>query len=413
MALTDLADWMDENTGPHTIWYVKRLAANDTLASGAHQAGPYVPKEFLFDVFPSLNRPDAENPDVRFELRVDSHGDARQIRAVWYNNKLRGGTRNETRLTNFGGGNSALLDPESTGALAVFSFHRQPGQDASACHVWVCDFEVEADLVEDRIGPVEPGKWKIWSIDEREQDLFTRTVPTRTSCWLETHEIPQLWLTRFPTGLEIIRKTMELRPDHGVPVDTRLMKRRECEFEIYRSVEQAVELPFIREGFDTVEKFITRAQTILQRRKSRSGKSLELHAREIFIEENLREGQEFDHQPESDPGKRPDFLFPSQAAYKNPAFPTQNLRMLAAKTTCKDRWRQILNEASRIETKHLLTLQEGVSESQFREMTEARVQLVVPRSIIPSYPQSVQPHLQTLESFIGDIRLLNVNPGSR
>jgi hypothetical protein len=80
--------------------------------------------------------------------------------------------------------------------------------------------------------------------------------------------------------------------------------------------------------------------------------------------------------------------------------------MLAAKTTCKDRWRQVINEAGRIETKHLLTLQEGISENQFREMTEAKVRLVVPAPLVASYPASVQPHLQTLESFIGDIRLL-------
>jgi hypothetical protein len=55
--------------------------------------------------------------------------------------------------------------------------------------------------------------------------------------------------------------------------------------------------------------------------------------------------------------------------------------MLAAKTTCKDRWRQILNEADRIPAKHLLTLQEGVSEGQFREMNDAGVRLVVPRAL--------------------------------
>lgn len=76
------------------------------------------------------------------------------------------------------------------------------------------------------------------------------------------------------------------------------------------------------------------------------------------------------------------------------------------KTTCKDRWRQILNEADRIPVKHLLTLQEGVSEGQFREMTEAGVQLVVPVPLVSSFPKSVQPHLQSLESFIGDVRLL-------
>ena len=80
--------------------------------------------------------------------------------------------------------------------------------------------------------------------------------------------------------------------------------------------------------------------------------------------------------------------------------------MLAVKTTCKDRWRQILNEANRIPTKHLLTLQEGVSEGQFKEMSEAGVQLVVPAPLASSFPESVRPHLQTLESFIGDVRLL-------
>lgn len=407
-ALADLTDWMDEHSKPHVVWYVKRLAANDTLASGAHQAGPYIPKDFLFGVFPSLNKQEAENPDKHFELRIDSHTDVREVRAVWYNNKFRGGTRNEARLTNFGGSNSPLLDPDSTGSLAVFAFHRVGNGDASVCHVWVCDHEVEADLVEERIGPVEPGKWIIWSIDDSERGLFSAS-PMRSSCWLEPHEIPLLWLTAFPSGAEIIRKTIELRASHGKTPDVRLMQRRECEFEIFRSVEQAIELPTIQKGFTTVDDFIARAQTILQRRKARSGRSLELHTREIFIEEQLREGEHFSHQPESDPGKRPDFLFPSQTAYKDSAFPAKRLRMLAVKTTCKDRWRQILNEASRIERKHLLTLQEGVSEGQFREMSEAGVQLVVPAQLRNAYPSTIQQHLQTLESFIGDVRLLNIS----
>jgi hypothetical protein len=80
--------------------------------------------------------------------------------------------------------------------------------------------------------------------------------------------------------------------------------------------------------------------------------------------------------------------------------------MLAVKTTCRDRWRQILNEADRIPRKHLLTLQEGISEGQFREMTAAGVQLVVPTPLIAVYPRSIQPHLQSIESFIADVRLL-------
>jgi hypothetical protein len=126
----------------------------------------------------------------------------------------------------------------------------------------------------------------------------------------------------------------------------------------------------------------------------------------VFVEEGLVEGLHFAHQPESDPGKRPDFLFPSQSAYKDANFPETRLRMLAVKTTCRDRWRQVINEASRIQVKHLLTLQEGVSEGQFAEMVEARVRLVVPAELVKKYPAAVRPHLQTLESFIGDVRLL-------
>ena len=76
------------------------------------------------------------------------------------------------------------------------------------------------------------------------------------------------------------------------------------------------------------------------------------------------------------------------------------LRMLAVKTTCKDRWRQILNEANRIETPHLLTLQEGVSENQHREMESEGVKLVVPKPLHKKYPKGVREKLTSLDEFI-------------
>ena len=99
MPVTDLTDWLDQFSGPEYVWFVKRLSGNDTLATEAHQAGPYIPKEFLFEVLPDLHQPEAENPDLNFPLFIDSHADFRDIRAVWYNNRLRGGTRNEARLS--------------------------------------------------------------------------------------------------------------------------------------------------------------------------------------------------------------------------------------------------------------------------------------------------------------------------
>ncbi|SEC28918.1 Restriction endonuclease EcoRII, N-terminal [Rhodobacter sp. 24-YEA-8] len=407
--MMDLGDWLNEYSGPNYTWYVKRLSGNDTLANKTHQAGPYIPKNLLFDVLPALGRVDVENPTAWFDVYIDSHADYRQIRAFYYNSKRYKQQRNgrdETRLTNWGGSESALLDPENTGALTIFAFAL--GQEAGPnCHIWVCRHEPEEYLVEDRIGPVEPGKAFIQPVGGVIQgDLFSTSASVRASCWLTPAEIPAAWLSKFPSGTEIIARAAGLQSHGSLMPDLRLMKRRACEYEIFRSVEEAVELPLIKKGFTDIDGFVSRAQTILQRRKSRAGRSLELHAREIFLEEKLVEGIDFSHQPESEPGKSPDFLFPSEAAYKDTHFPAEKLRMLAVKTTMKDRWRQILNEANRVEHKHLLTLQEGISEAQFKEMVEAKVTLVVPKPIIEKFPGSVQPHLQTLESFIRDMRLL-------
>lgn len=403
----ELSDWVVEVSSSDFIWYVKRLSGNDTLANGSHQAGPYIPKDFLFDVFPLLNRKEIKNPDLWFDLYVDSHTDHRRIRAIWYNNKFhenpkRG--RDEARLTNFGGQDSPLLDPESTGALSVFAFEVDGNREAVSCHVWVCRRKTEEDLIENRIGLVEPGAGKVWSSDEAKKQRQT----DRSSCWLYPDEIPEQWLEKFPTGMEIIKKAIDIKGALGTNPDSRLVKRRQYEFEIFKSVEEAVELPFIKKGFASLDDFILKAQSILQRRKARSGRSLELHAKRIFLEEGLIENEDFTHQPESEKGKRPDFLFPSEKAYRSESHSSNRLKMLAVKTTCKDRWRQILNEADRIKIKHLLTLQEGVSENQFAEMVKAKVQLVVPTPIISSFPKNVRPHLQSFESFIGDVRSLSL-----
>ncbi len=250
MSLTDVADWIAEFAKPGIIWLTKRLAANDTLATGAHQAGPYLPKEILFDVFPALNRPTAENPDVWFDLYVDSHPDHKRIRAVWYNGKVRGsGTRNETRLTNFGGERSALLDPESTGAVATFAFVRETGNRVPECHVWVCSHVTEEDVFEDVLGPIEPKSCVVWEPGTlKAPNLLVAPGRLRGTCCLSENEIPPAWLVHFPSGEEIIRKTLELRPPSTMDPDNRLIKRRICEYEIFQSVERAVYTPKNSQG---------------------------------------------------------------------------------------------------------------------------------------------------------------------
>jgi type II restriction enzyme len=183
-------------------------------------------------------------------------------------------------------------------------------------------------------------------------------------------------------------------------IDELLLKRREVEFQLFEKIEEREVLPNIRDGFDSVEKFIKYAHSVSNRRKSRTGTSLELNLESIFRDEQIA----FETQVITENRKKPDFLFPSGRAYHDNIFPTAKLHMLASKTCCKDRWRQLLNEANRITTKHLFTLQQGVSGPQLQEMRDNNVLLVVPAPYLTSFPKEWRGSLSTLESFVGHIR---------
>ena len=76
------------------------------------------------------------------------------------------------------------------------------------------------------------------------------------------------------------------------------------------------------------------------------------------------------------------------------------MTFLGSKTTCKDRWRQVLNEANRIPNKHLFTLQMGISENQLQEMKDEHLTLVVPKSNINSFSKKYHDIIMALSSYI-------------
>ena len=391
--LDDLAD------GGQTRWWLKRLSANDTQGTRSHQAGPYVPKRVMFNFLPELDRPDARNPKEYLDTVVYPQQQTVTACVTWYNNKLHGGTVDEIRITNWGGGNSPLLNPDRTGYLAIFAFGGNPND--RWCRAWVCQSEDEEDFAEERFGTVEPGR-----------DLTVppvRASSTRTACWLEGDEIPEAWMETFPSPAEIMQRSFDLHPEYSqLPPDRRLISRRTCEWELFQSVESAFWLPVISGGFSDVETFLNTAQTLAQRRKARSGRSLERHLSRIFGEAGFLEGIHFDQQVETEMGNKPDFLFPSEAAYHDKSFNSTDLRMLAVKTSMKERWSQVLREAERINHKHLLTLQQGVPHSQFEQITARNITLVVPRPLHRHYLKPIRPHLQTLEDFIQEVKALAI-----
>ena len=70
----------------------------------------------------------------------------------------------------------------------------------------------------------------------------------------------------------------------------------------------------------------------------------------------------------------------------------------------KDRWRQVLEEADRIERKHLITLEGAISENQTNEMISRKLQLVVPKEIHATFTENQQSWLYSVEDFLNEVK---------
>ncbi len=173
----------------------------------------------------------------------------------------------------------------------------------------------------------------------------------------------------------------------------------EREEQLFRRLERKIVAVRLTEGFagsDGVDAFLSFSLSVQNRRKARAGSALENHLEAIFVARELR----FARGAVTENRNRPDFLFPGMAEYGNVAFSPARLTMLGAKSTLKDRWRQVLSEAERISEKHLLTLEPGVSENQTTEMQAKKLQLVVPRALHDSYRPSQQSWLLDVSGFL-------------
>ena len=157
-----LRHWIAQWIGASRVWHAKFLSSTETSATQARRSGPCVQGNLLKPAFPSLAE-DVGATCVEFDIEIDSHGvRVDQVRGVPHIGKgLFGGPRAEMRITNLGT-SSPLRDPENTGALSIFVFRPAPGTDSPKCRIWICRNLAETDVVDDLIGPVEPGLPAPW-----------------------------------------------------------------------------------------------------------------------------------------------------------------------------------------------------------------------------------------------------------
>lgn len=144
------------------------------------------------------------------------------------------------------------------------------------------------------------------------------------------------------------------------------------------------------------KKFLDLAISTVNRRKSRAGSAFGLHTAAILDANGLR----YKANAHTEKVRAADFLFPGEEEYADPGFDDSLLTMLAAKSTCKERWRQILAEAYRIEQKHLLTTDRQVTSSQLSEMENEKVCLVMPEPMMLHYDEAKRSKIMTLHEFL-------------
>lgn len=175
-----------------------------------------------------------------------------------------------------------------------------------------------------------------------------------------------------------------LKEDASDP-DAFLFRAMEIETDLFFAIEESLGSTrleaMLAQGQPPLNEFLSFAMSIQQARKSRRGQSLQNHFGELL----KRCGIPHSAQSETEPGEVPDFLMPSQAAYRNEAYPVDALRMIACKSTVRDRWRQILKEAQRIQEKYLLTLDANLTPATLNAMKGAKLRVFIPRPVIEAH----------------------------
>ncbi len=203
------------------------------------------------------------------------------------------------------------------------------------------------------------------------------------------------------TLAEIARKLIGIEVNVTNDPDFALISWIEFEEEIFRYFEhkfvsERLEQGFICENEVDVDGFIKFSLSVNNRRKSRMGYALENHT--AFVLDSF--GIKYQREVTTEQKKKPDFLFPSKELYNQLPFGHELLIMLATKSTCKDRWRQVINEADKIPKKHLLTLEPRISGTQTCEMKSENIQLIVPSQIRDSYTDEQKEWIWTVKDFM-------------
>lgn len=385
------------------VLLVKKLSRNDTSwasDTGKHQAGFYIPRpirEACF--FPELRAENPEKPHIfTAEVAVlwPQTGEMTRSSMRHYSNK--GPETHFTRLPR------TLFKNLTPASLLLAGRFTSP---VAGCGWWIVTLDSagdEAELLETVLDlpvdfhhqlfpPSSLGRTAQTAQDELEElidrfrfairhgtlgDLVREyaTIPDPASI---ADEARQQWLKS--KGLEKFDPWQIKAPGDAI-----MEISRELEYRLYRRHElrrRAGELLSILCGTDDIAAAVLRNYPQIdavflsasQQRKTRAGRSFEHHIAAALKAGGIR----FVEQAVTG-GRRPDFVMPDLDQLHNRTRAREDALVLAAKTTLRERWKQVSSERLNCEV-FLATVDDRVAVTSIREMEDAHIRLVVPESL--------------------------------
>lgn len=389
--------------GSSSELFVKKLSRNDTSWAddhGKHQAGFYIPRQIReAGFFPELR---ADNPDKPHIFHAECNvlwpqtGETTPSGMRHYSNK--GPETHFTRLP------KALFQDLTPASLLLSGRLADP---IAGCHYWIVILDSateEAELLETVLDIPSDFHHGIFAAvrfeeasrlrqDEKQELIERLQHAIRTgsldAVLQEYGDLPQ------PAAIAQDARNQWLRT-HGLerfdpwaiasPGDAVMEISRDIEFTLYRRYElrrRAAELVALLTGKgDLVTAIVNHFPDIdhvflsaSQQRKTRAGRSFEHHISASLDAGNVR----FVEQAVTG-GRRPDFVMPDLKALHSPNRSRIEALVLAAKTTLRERWKQVSSERLDCDV-YLATVDDRVAATSIREMAEAGIRLVVPESL--------------------------------
>jgi hypothetical protein len=189
--------------------------------------------------------------------------------------------------------------------------------------------------------------------------------------------------------------------------DDRLYFSLAAETELFFALNDALGQRWLDEQVKKGASFASVAGYVMgtaQSSKSRRGTSLQNHFAAVLD----AAGVPYTAQCQTEGKETPDFVVPGCKEYHDEKRPDERLRMVACKSTVKERWRQVLKEAERIPEKYFLTLDPALTDDTIRAMIAQTLLPFLPKAILDEKyaKRTTRDQLRTVTELVDELRAI-------